>query len=73
MYDFYNMKVRDTPLVISHRGHSSLLPENTIEATEIALEYGDFSELDVMLTADHKLIVFHDDHLSRVTNVADVP
>ena len=73
MYSFYNLKDPNIPLVIAHRGLSSILPENTTEATQLALQYADFSELDIMLTADNEIIVFHDNFLSRLTNVAELP
>ena len=41
------------PLNIAHRGLSSILPENTMEAFEAALYQGaDFIELDVVYTKD---------------------
>lgn len=39
----------------------------------LGMEYGDFSELDVMLTFDEEMVVFHDNFLSRMTNVAEIP
>lgn len=57
-------------LNIAHRGARSLAPENTLAAAEKGLEAGaDLWELDVRLTADKKLIVLHDDTLSRTSNV----
>ena len=41
------------PLVIAHKGHSSILPENTIEAVILSLDYAHLTEMDVMLTCDH--------------------
>jgi glycerophosphoryl diester phosphodiesterase len=39
------------PLNIAHRGLSSILPENTLEAFEAALYQGaDFIELDIVYT-----------------------
>ncbi len=59
------------PLNIAHRGASSLAPENTLAAARKALEAGaDLWELDVAVTADHELILFHDDSLARTTDVA---
>ena len=41
------------PLNIAHRGLSSILPENTLEAFEAALYQGaDFIELDVVYTKE---------------------
>lgn len=57
------------PLIIAHRGASSVAPENTLAAFEMALELGaDGIELDVMLSADGKLAVIHDFSVDRTTN-----
>ncbi len=54
---------------VAHRGFSSSAPENTIAAFEKALQAGaNMIELDVMLTADQQVIVFHDYRLGRTTN-----
>jgi glycerophosphoryl diester phosphodiesterase len=73
MTDFYSLTQPGRPLVIAHKGHSSILPENTTEAIILALHYADLAELDVMLTYDREMVVFHDNFLSRMTNVADCP
>lgn len=55
--------------VIAHRGSSGTAPENTIVAFRRAGEAGaDGIELDVRLTADGELAVFHDRTLNRTTN-----
>ena len=57
------------PMVIAHRGGSDLAPENTLAAFRTAVEVGaDAIELDVRLTKDRKLAVFHDRWLDRTTN-----
>jgi glycerophosphoryl diester phosphodiesterase len=49
------------PLNIAHRGGAALWPENTLFAFVSAAEAGyDGAELDVQLTRDGKLVVFHD-------------
>ena len=49
------------PLIIAHRGDVTNAPENTISAFQKALELGaDGIELDVRLTKDDQLVVFHD-------------
>ncbi|WP_319468352.1 glycerophosphodiester phosphodiesterase family protein [uncultured Pseudodesulfovibrio sp.] len=59
-------------LVCAHRGARSLAPENTLLAAEQMVQRGtDFWEIDVHKIADGTLIVFHDDVLSRTTNVAN--
>lgn len=59
------------PAVIAHRGASAHAPENTFPAFEIAiLLKADAIELDVKLTADGHVVVFHDLCLQRTTNGA---
>ena len=54
------------PLIIAHRGDSTNAPENTIPAFKNAISLGaDGVELDVRLTKDHELVVFHDHRLGR--------
>lgn len=66
------MATTDT-LVIAHRGASGYLPEHTLEAKAYAHALGaDFIEQDVVATRDDQLIVLHDIHIDRVTNVADL-
>ena len=53
-----------TPLNIAHRGGAKLWPENTLFAFAQAASAGfDGAELDVQLSRDGKLVVFHDFHL----------
>ena len=59
---------RGYPMVIAHRGGSDLAPENTLAAFRNALDLGaDAIELDVRLTRDRRLAVFHDRRLERTT------
>lgn len=52
---------------IAHRGlHSELLPENSLAAFQAAKQAGIPVELDVQLTADGQVVVFHDENLLRV-------
>ncbi|OGQ97457.1 MAG: hypothetical protein A2284_15925 [Deltaproteobacteria bacterium RIFOXYA12_FULL_61_11] len=56
-------------LNIAHRGASTLAPENTLTAFHLAVVCGaDMIELDVQRTIDGELVVFHDHHVSRLTN-----
>jgi len=56
-------------LFIGHRGTLVDYDENTLEAFEIAFKSGaNCIELDVRRTKDRKLIVFHDNTLTRTTN-----
>ena len=53
-----------------HRGYLSIAPENTIPAFEAAIEDGgDIAELDVQLTSDGVVVVFHDPTLKRIAGV----
>lgn len=55
--------------VTAHRGFSREAPENTKYAFEAAMDCNaDYIELDVQLSKDKQLIVFHDDKLDRTTN-----
>lgn len=62
--------MNNNKLVFSHRGlHDNIIPENSMPAFEKSIELGINIELDVQLTKDNKLIVFHDSNLKRLTNV----
>lgn len=59
------------PVVIAHRGASGYLPEHTLPAKALAYAMGaDYLEQDVVATRDSELVVLHDIHLDRVTDVA---
>ena len=54
--------------VIAHRGASADERENTLPAFERAIAVGaDFVELDVQVSSDGALVVFHDVDLDRLT------
>lgn len=56
----------------AHRGlHDDVVCENTLTAFERAAEYGWGIELDVRLTKDERLVVFHDDTLKRLCGLDD--
>src|SRR5512132_2317510 len=53
-------------IIGAHRGSSGNAPENTLAAFRLAAKVGvDMIELDVRLTADRHLVVFHDRRLGR--------
>lgn len=55
-------------LTIAHRGFSGQCPENTMIAFKKAYEIGaDGIELDVQLTKDGEVVVFHDYTINRMT------
>ena len=58
-------------LLIAHRGiHDNIdIPENTLQAFKKAIKNNISIELDVQLTKDNVLVVFHDDNLKRMTGI----
>lgn len=55
---------------IAHRGlHSENIPENSLSAFSEAIKKNLSIELDVRLTKDGKLVVFHDKNLLRMCSV----
>lgn len=60
-------------LVIAHRGASGYLPEHTLPAKVLAVQMGaDAIEQDLVMTRDGELVVLHDIHLERTSDVARV-
>ncbi len=58
-----------SPVIFAHRGASSHAPENTLAAFQLAFEQGAQAiELDVQLTKDQEVVVFHDIYLNRTTD-----
>ncbi len=56
-----------SPVVIAHRGYSSQFPENTLISFEGAVDIrADMIELDVQLSKDGVIMVYHDGNLSRL-------
>ncbi len=56
------------PMVVGHRGVPKLHQENTLAGFRRAISFGvPAVELDVRLTKDRKLVVFHDSDVSRMT------
>jgi len=57
--------------IIAHRGASAYAPENTKASVSLAWKLGaSGSEIDVRLTKDKKVIVFHDKNLMRVADIS---
>ena len=66
-YDY--LENNKKPLLLAHRGSRILGPENTFEAFDIAnASLADALEIDIRLSRDKQLLVFHDETLERVTN-----
>lgn len=56
--------------IIAHRGYSAIAPENTVAAFKLAWEKGsDACELDLYLTADNQIVLFHDADTKRTTGI----
>ncbi|KAF2956654.1 glycerophosphodiester phosphodiesterase family protein [Marinitoga sp. 38H-ov] len=59
---------KERPVILGHRGYRAKYPENTILAFKKAIEYGaDGVELDVQLSKDGALIIYHDDNFEKIT------
>ncbi|MFI3167560.1 MAG: glycerophosphodiester phosphodiesterase family protein [Bacillota bacterium] len=55
---------------IAHRGlHNGILPENSMGAYRAAMQAGFPVEIDVHLTTDGKVVIFHDHNTKRVCGV----
>jgi len=56
-------------IIVAHRGVNRLAPENTLTAFQKAIDlYLDYSEVDVRMSSDGRLVVIHDPRLDRTTN-----
>ncbi|WP_445479564.1 glycerophosphodiester phosphodiesterase [Lysinibacillus irui] len=59
----------DRPVILAHRGGAHLAPEHTMLAFEKAAQLGvDGFEIDIRLTKDEEIIVFHDETIERTTD-----
>lgn len=59
----------DRPIVLAHRGGAHLAPEHTMPAFEKSAQLGvDGFEVDIRLTKDEEIIVFHDATIDRTTD-----
>jgi len=63
-------KTRGRPIVLGHRGGSKKFQENTIAAIRDAHKRGlDGVEVDVMLTKDKRVVLFHDEDIERLCGI----
>ncbi len=61
-----------SPFMYAHRGYSSYANQNTMEAFYGAVLYGaDLIEMDVRLTSDGVVVIYHDEYLYTLTNCED--
>ena len=59
----------DRPIILAHRGGAHLAPEHTMPAFEKSAQLGvDGFEIDIRLTKDEEIIVFHDATIDRTTD-----
>lgn len=57
------------PIILAHRGGSLIAPENSMAAFKKSAELGVHGfEIDVRLTKDEEIVVFHDEYLNRTTD-----
>lgn len=62
---------RRSPYIFAHRGGMGLRPEHTKLSFDKAAEFNvDGFEIDVRLTKDEKIVVFHDAYVDRTSNGA---
>ncbi|MCL7929118.1 glycerophosphodiester phosphodiesterase family protein [Halomonas llamarensis] len=63
-----SFELSDDVEIIAHRGSSMVAPENTLAATHQAIRDGaDSIEIDVRLTADEQVMLYHDRSMARLT------
>ena len=61
----------DHPIILAHRGGSQIAPENSMVAFKKSAELGVHGfEIDIRLTKDEEIIVFHDEFIDRTTDGA---
>ena len=63
------MKIKN--ILIAHRGiyNNKNIPENSILSFRKAILYNIPIEMDVQITKDSKLVIFHDENIKRMTGV----
>lgn len=60
---------KDYPVVLAHRGGMALAPEHTMIAFEKAYTLGvDGFEIDIRLTKDEEIVLFHDETIDRTSD-----
>jgi glycerophosphoryl diester phosphodiesterase len=71
LVDFFD-RFGSQPLIIAHRGYRACYPENTLCAFAASIGRSRMIELDVQLSSDGVAVVFHDSHLTRTSNAAEI-
>lgn len=60
-----------SPYIFAHRGGMGIAPEHTIAAFDKASEFNvDGFEVDVRMTKDEEIVIFHDAYVDRTSNGA---
>lgn len=68
-----SMRLKNTKIIIAHRGASGYLPEHTLAAKAMAHAMNaDFIEQDLVLSKDNIPMVIHDIYLDDVTDVSEI-
>ena len=66
----FNLREELLKTPIAHRGYfNTEHPENSLGAFARAVEHGFAVELDIQMTKDDVIVVFHDNDLKRVCGV----
>lgn len=61
----------ERPIVLAHRGGAKLAPENTLAAFNRSADLGVHGfEIDIRMTKDEEILVFHDEYIDRTTDGA---
>ncbi len=63
---------KKSKLLFAHRGLSEQAVQNSMESFRQAVGVSDFIELDVQMTKDNKVIVFHDSNFKNLTGQVGV-
>jgi glycerophosphoryl diester phosphodiesterase len=65
----FPLDAASSPVVVAHRGNSSVAPQNTLAALESAWRAQAHAvEIDVQLSADGEVVVIHDDTVDATTD-----
>lgn len=70
---FFSLSVMADPLVIGHRGNSSVAPENTLSSIMAAVKLNPqpaYVEIDIHRSKDGVIVVSHDEDTLRTTGVS---
>ncbi|MGD9950870.1 MAG: glycerophosphodiester phosphodiesterase, partial [Desulfobulbus sp.] len=68
---FFLHRPPERPLIIAHRGYRACFPENTLLAFNRSVGRCDMIELDVRLSRDGEIVIFHDEFLNRTSDGAN--